>query len=137
MGRRPKGDTVVAEILERFDPDTDIEADSDPTFEAKFDTENHADKHIVWVHKDDVGKYKFWRYQQLKAGPDSPRLMCGDSFVDGEDMTFREHVAMYRDAKYHEKVELAQRRENRDLRSRMIKNANKTKYVNSPGQPGS
>lgn len=124
----------VSEVLERHDPDLDVEADSDPTFEAKITAESQPeDKHVVLVHKEDVGRYKGARYEAIKGGS-GVELECGQTFAEGEDMTYREHTYMARDKSYHDRREKAERAQNRQLRGRMIKAANKTVFVNTPGQ---
>lgn len=135
MAKRPR-EIEVTEVLERFDPDIDVEADSDPTYDMKFDPESHEGKELVWVHKDDVNKYKFSRHEIAKGGPDAPRLLCGATYADGEDITSREMTLMTVDADYIERRRTAQRRSNKELRARMLKNANRTKFVNYPGMPG-
>lgn len=123
----------VSEVLERFDPDIDVDADGDPTFELKL-AEAPEDKHFVYVHKEDVGKYKSQRYAPVKGG--EVQLRSGEHFEDGEDVVQKEHLLMARDRGYHERRETAERKANRELRGRMIKTANKTVFVNNPGSPG-
>jgi hypothetical protein len=128
--KKPEDLDGVSETLERFDPDLDVESDSDPMYEAKL-AEEPDDKHVMLVHKDDVGRFRGKRYEPMKGG--DATLECGASFPEGETMTFREHVYMWRDRAYHERREKVERKQNKDLRTRMIKKSNNTIFVNNPG----
>lgn len=132
MSRKAKETVEVSEVLQRFDPEGDVESDGDPTFEARLDEEQMSpDKYSVCVHKDDMGKYKGRRYEVM-YGRDA-KLLCGQQFQDDEPMTFREHTYMWVDREYHERRLRAERKANFERRAKMIKRSQSTVFVNQPG----
>ncbi|HYE97434.1 MAG TPA: hypothetical protein VEJ18_00930 [Planctomycetota bacterium] len=124
------------EVIERFDPAEQAEIDGDPTFEMKLDPDSvPADQFPVWVHHSDEAMYKARGYREVRYGAsnDGIEMLSGLTFDEGARMTYADHVLYVRDKERHERITANERKRNRDLRARFIKGANKTIYVNTPG----
>jgi hypothetical protein len=122
------------EVLERVDPSEEAEIDGDPSFNFKLKQEGcPADKVAVWVHKDAVKTYRGRRWSEARAGQDGLQFAAERPDEHGSLIQEEDHILMLRDRGYHERSLNAERKHSRQVRASFIKAANKTIYVNAPG----